>query len=418
VGSQIDPSQPTDGVPASKSVLRANLAAARSEIEHVGFFKAAHAAAVERTGLDKLRDFAVSVTDFGAVGDGVTDDTPAFANALAAINDSGRPGTLFVPAPPGGSYRLWSISLQPKVPITLLGERSRIRRVDNATQLTGYSFSEGRMFNIVGSSPAPVDAFGHYPRVTFENIIFDGNRENQVQPDGSPWDRGFSLQWFHAVNVEADQTQPYRQPVRFYDCDFEYTNGEGISVYANASVHAERCRFYACFRGGITVVGGWIELVARDCVSDGPVDTGHGVMDSGLYFEYEPEGFHRANHVYVDGWVFHQGMVNVVTHGDADMVSGQIVAPLLPNERNEYILRRLVVAQTNRAETVKFYSSGEAVFKISDSVFYGGRQEVAAEPTNRRVMLDGRNIEVDNCTFIASNNGLLTSTAHYGSSMA
>jgi hypothetical protein len=59
-------------------------------------FLAAGAGASQRTVLDKLRD-VVSVKDFGAVGDGVTDDTAAFNAAWTASN----PNPVFVPA---GSY--------------------------------------------------------------------------------------------------------------------------------------------------------------------------------------------------------------------------------------------------------------------------------------------------------------------------
>lgn len=39
--SRIDPTKPQDGVAAVKSELRANLAAAKAEIEHMGFYEGA-----------------------------------------------------------------------------------------------------------------------------------------------------------------------------------------------------------------------------------------------------------------------------------------------------------------------------------------------------------------------------------------
>lgn len=57
--------------------------------------------AVTRTGQAKMRD-VVSVKDFGAVGDGLTNDYAAIAAALAAVDTSGgKGGTVFFPA---GSY--------------------------------------------------------------------------------------------------------------------------------------------------------------------------------------------------------------------------------------------------------------------------------------------------------------------------
>jgi hypothetical protein len=57
-------------------------------------FLAAGTGATQRTALDKLRD-VVSVKDFGAVGDGVTNDTAAFQAAWSAIQATG--GTIVIP---------------------------------------------------------------------------------------------------------------------------------------------------------------------------------------------------------------------------------------------------------------------------------------------------------------------------------
>lgn len=61
-------------------------------------FLAAGSGASQRTVLDKLRD-VVSVKDFGAVGDGVADDTAAISAAIAAVSSG---GVLFFPV---GTYR-------------------------------------------------------------------------------------------------------------------------------------------------------------------------------------------------------------------------------------------------------------------------------------------------------------------------
>ena len=58
-------------------------------------FLAAGSGASQRTVLDKLRD-VVSVKDFGAVGDGVTDDTAAIQAAITYVNSLGG-GTVYLP---------------------------------------------------------------------------------------------------------------------------------------------------------------------------------------------------------------------------------------------------------------------------------------------------------------------------------
>lgn len=60
--------------------------------------------AVNRTIFEKLSDF-VSVKDFGAVGDGTTDDTTAFQNAFNAVSARGR---ILVPA---GNYNVTAGSI-------------------------------------------------------------------------------------------------------------------------------------------------------------------------------------------------------------------------------------------------------------------------------------------------------------------
>ena len=77
------------------NTLRADLASASDATKGAGMigFKPDPGSAA-RTVQDKLRD-QVSVKDFGAVGDGVTNDTTAFSNALAYCKANGR--TLIIP---------------------------------------------------------------------------------------------------------------------------------------------------------------------------------------------------------------------------------------------------------------------------------------------------------------------------------
>jgi hypothetical protein len=62
-------------------------------------FTQAGAGAVQRTAQDKMREI-VSVKDFGAVGDGVTDDTAAIQDAINSLSADG--GTVYFPA---GEYK-------------------------------------------------------------------------------------------------------------------------------------------------------------------------------------------------------------------------------------------------------------------------------------------------------------------------
>jgi len=97
---------------------------------------------------DKLRE-SVSVKDFGAVGDGVTDDTLAFSiaakNAPASVNITGAEASLpralmcrlYVPA---GSYII-SEEID-------TGNREIIWELDSAAAITNYSYLNGEVYRI------------------------------------------------------------------------------------------------------------------------------------------------------------------------------------------------------------------------------------------------------------------------------
>ena len=103
-------------------------------------FLQAGTGAVQRTVQSKLRD-TVSVKDFGAVGDGVTDDSAA---VQAAINTMTTGGTLVFPF---GTYKINTSILVPYSNITIIGNGSTI----DATTLAynGAVRGSGAVFRVV-----------------------------------------------------------------------------------------------------------------------------------------------------------------------------------------------------------------------------------------------------------------------------
>jgi hypothetical protein len=97
--------------------------AASSGSSLVGFQQAG-SGAVARSAQTKLRE-TVSVKDFGAVGDGVTDDTAAIQAAVAALSPD---GTLVFPY---GTYAATQITITKSLHISLLGTLKRISTATN-----------------------------------------------------------------------------------------------------------------------------------------------------------------------------------------------------------------------------------------------------------------------------------------------
>lgn len=99
--------------------------AASTGASTVGFTQAG-AGATLRTAQDKMREI-VSVKDFGAVGDGVTNDTAAFVAAIAASNE------LYVPP---GTYMLDYITINKKIAIRLANSATLKNRVPASPAVT------------------------------------------------------------------------------------------------------------------------------------------------------------------------------------------------------------------------------------------------------------------------------------------
>lgn len=101
-------------------------------------FQQAGTGAVARTGQDKLRE-TVSVKDFGAVGDGVTDDTAAIMAAINSVSQIGVTASIGAASKkavhfPAGIYRVAS-SLNSSNYATLIGERAVIKADAGVTAL-------------------------------------------------------------------------------------------------------------------------------------------------------------------------------------------------------------------------------------------------------------------------------------------
>lgn len=112
--------------------------------DEIGFIQAGDGA-VARTAQGKMRD-VVSLTDFGALGDGATDDTAAVTAALTYVMNNGR--CLFVP---DGLYRCTS-------KITVVGTTNFSMRGEGQ-ELSQFIFEGGDVgFDL--STPARTDADG------------------------------------------------------------------------------------------------------------------------------------------------------------------------------------------------------------------------------------------------------------------
>ena len=141
-------------------------------------FLQAGASGVARTVDSKLKD-TVSVKDFGAVGDGVSDDTVAIQAAITASVAAGV--TLFMPA---GTYLVTDI-LNCPAKTMIIGEHKSMSAIQNGTRINFVPTSTKNLFS-TGVTGAFKDAY------CFENLWVTGNSTNAS---------GFSNRAFDLIKV-------------------------------------------------------------------------------------------------------------------------------------------------------------------------------------------------------------------------
>lgn len=126
------------------------------------------AGAVERLVSDKLKEW-VSVKDFGAVGDGVTDDTSAIQSAIDSIVG----GTVHFPV---GTF-LISAPIQLRRGVMLQGAGPFDTRANASTKILLKSGSNCAMLQTPAAALGQAEAT-HF--MALENLLFDGNKTGQT----------------------------------------------------------------------------------------------------------------------------------------------------------------------------------------------------------------------------------------------
>jgi hypothetical protein len=227
------------------------LAALGAEVEGLQgalVFTQAGTGAVARTMQDKMRD-VVSVNDFGAVGDGATDDTAAIQAALNSAKQIHF----------GGSEKIYLVNA------TLTISSSNISLFGGAT----ITLAENANCNIMS-------IMGNVSNVDICGLVFDGNGANQSGGASSEAINGITL----GNNVDS---------MTFTECvirncgnqnaasnnintEATYGKGSGIVRLSGGAVNATNIKFVRCkFEGlhaGIAIRGSGRDLLVDSCRFD------------------------------------------------------------------------------------------------------------------------------------------------------
>jgi polygalacturonase len=208
-----------------------------------------------------IKGAVFNVLDYGAVGDGVTEDTSAFDAAIAAAAVGG--GTVFVPS---GTYYVDRIEMVSNV--TLMGEiDSVLKRKGNIIVGVAYDLAvvdNVRIENIAfddnaPSGPSAIWKFCVYiadaTNVTFKNCYFYNGYDVAIKdlgPDG----------------IYISTGSLGRNDILIQNCVFEQFTRNGISITNGANgVTVQGCTFKDCGLFGIDVEADAGDAIyARDIV--------------------------------------------------------------------------------------------------------------------------------------------------------
>lgn len=201
--------------------------------------------AVSRTVQSKLRE-SVSVKDFGAVGDGVTDDTAAIQAAITAVKNTSK--QLFFPA---GSYRVTSSLVMDAVGMSFIGAGGG----GNARSSTGSAGVVGTGNNVSATQIIGDFNGGAVIRIKAQGCIVSNMT---IARSASAYAASFAVT-DAGVMVCPNDAVGYQTARKAYLLNLRVmnTNGDGI-LFANDVVNsmAENCEVNCVKGAGFMVAGG------------------------------------------------------------------------------------------------------------------------------------------------------------------
>lgn len=173
---------------------------------------------------------------YGAVGDGVTDDTAALQSAVDAIRDAGE-GTLRLR--PGYTYVVDRLNVQ--AGLTIEGTGATIFRPANTPNWHRTITNELR-------SPA-ASSVDSKP-IILRGLTIDGNLAEQ-----GPYTQ-YQLQQSMLINIQGNKLGAGRQTFIAEGLRLRNSVSDGIHIWHNVDATIRDLDAQDCFRGGVTITGG------------------------------------------------------------------------------------------------------------------------------------------------------------------
>lgn len=216
-----------------------------------------------------------NIRDFGAIGDGITDDRLAIQAAIDDATSHGKGGILI----PSGTYRVsratvtdsrWSIDLNAVQDFMVIGEgpKSVIKLMDT-TQATG----NWHVFILRNNCR----------RVVFQDLVIDGNRSGLTNPSEQS----------HGIEVE-----PGTEDLVIDHCILRECFGDGMRLLGAPGQNVKRLRienslFQTNKRSGLSIQRALEQIIVANCTFDSTV------TDQSI--DFEPSGHDGPTELVIQG---------------------------------------------------------------------------------------------------------------------
>lgn len=251
--------------------------------------------------------FNVRSSAYGAVGNGVANDTAAIqaaVNAAAAVR-----GTVLIPP---GTYMVTSVRLAPG--ITVSGYGATLKRPANQPNWT-------RTLVMPESGTGSWSGATDSEMLTIEGLTLDGNSANQGAY------RNYELQQSHllflSANATSAPTSAGRLRANLRDLVLRNSVADGITLFVNVDAQITNCRADNCWRGGLVVGGGYTRAQVRNFVTTGAVDV------TGIDVEVDGGGYQGTFAVELDfDGMLLDGDFDVALKGGSRMIASNLVSGL------------------------------------------------------------------------------------------
>jgi hypothetical protein len=218
-----------------------------------------------------------NVRDFGATGDGSTDDRPAIQAAIDDAASAGKAGILI----PAGTYRVsrvnfpggrWSLDLDGVQDFMVMGEgpKSVVKLVDTSSK-TG----DWHVFILRNNCR----------RVVFQDLVVDGNRTGLTDPDEQS----------HGIEVN-----PGTEDLVVDRCILRECFGDGMRLLGAPGENVRRLRVQNCLfqtnkRSGLAIQRALEQILISNCIFDATV------TDQSI--DFEPSGSDGPTDLLIEGCI-------------------------------------------------------------------------------------------------------------------